>query len=47
MDVQIGRIRSILETAGVRDNTMVWYTADNGRVYVCMCACVCIYTYDE
>ena len=30
MDVQIGRIRAILEEQGVRDDTMVWFTADNG-----------------
>ena len=30
MDVQIGRIRQLLRDKGVADNTMVWYTADNG-----------------
>ena len=30
MDAQIGRIRFILGAYGVRDETMVWFTADNG-----------------
>eukprot|EP00035_Acanthoeca_spectabilis_P002135 m.85326 g.85326 ORF g.85326 m.85326 type:complete len:572 (-) comp11375_c0_seq1:94-1809(-) len=30
MDVQIGRFRQILKDKNVYDNTMVWYTADNG-----------------
>eukprot|EP00041_Stephanoeca_diplocostata_P018626 m.391134 g.391134 ORF g.391134 m.391134 type:complete len:709 (+) comp21070_c0_seq4:212-2338(+) len=30
MDVQIGRLRQMLKDKGVADNTMVWYTADNG-----------------
>jgi arylsulfatase A-like enzyme len=28
MDVQIGRLRKMLKTYGVADNTLVWYTAD-------------------
>ena len=30
MDVQIGRLRAMLKDKGVAENTMVWYTADNG-----------------
>lgn len=30
MDVQIGRLRQMLKDKNVADNTMVWYTADNG-----------------
>jgi hypothetical protein len=30
MDVQIGRLRQMLKDKGISDNTMVWYTADNG-----------------
>lgn len=30
MDVQIGRLRSILDTNQVADNTIIFYTADNG-----------------
>ena len=30
MDVQIGRIRNIVLENGIHNNTMIWYTADNG-----------------
>jgi arylsulfatase A-like enzyme len=30
MDAEIGRLRDELETLGVRDNTMLWLTSDNG-----------------
>jgi arylsulfatase A-like enzyme len=30
MDVQIGRLRKMLSTYGVKENTMIWFTADNG-----------------
>jgi arylsulfatase A-like enzyme len=30
MDVQIGRLRRMLRDRGVANNTMLWYTADNG-----------------
>eukprot|EP00040_Diaphanoeca_grandis_P039653 m.259716 g.259716 ORF g.259716 m.259716 type:complete len:733 (-) comp38560_c0_seq1:181-2379(-) len=30
MDVQIGRLRAMLKTMGIAENTMIWYTADNG-----------------
>jgi hypothetical protein len=30
MDVQIGRLRQLLKTYSVSENTLVWFTADNG-----------------
>eukprot|EP01046_Picozoa_sp_COSAG06_P018225 COSAG06_NODE_1261_length_10074_cov_21.232882_2_plen_254_part_00 len=30
MDVQIGRLRAMLKSYGVANNTALWYTADNG-----------------
>eukprot|EP00729_Bicosta_minor_P018263 gene18263-20285_t len=30
VDVQIGRLRQMLKAMGVADNTMLWYTTDNG-----------------
>ncbi|MDN5202142.1 sulfatase-like hydrolase/transferase [Fulvivirgaceae bacterium BMA10] len=30
MDEQVGRLRSKLEALGVAENTMIWYTSDNG-----------------
>jgi len=30
MDEQIGRLRNVLKEAGIADNTMLWFTSDNG-----------------
>ncbi len=30
LDTQIGRIRSMMVRAGISDNTMLWFTSDNG-----------------
>ncbi len=30
LDEQVGRLRSALQELGVADNTMIWYSADNG-----------------
>ena len=30
MDVQVGRLRQLLEDRNLAEDTMLWYTADNG-----------------
>ena len=30
MDVQVGRLRQLLEDRNLAEGTMLWYTADNG-----------------
>ena len=30
MDVQVGRLRELLRSRGIAENTMLWYTSDNG-----------------
>ena len=33
MDTQIGRLRAELDTLGIRNNTMLWFTSDNGPAH--------------
>jgi hypothetical protein len=49
LDDAVGILLKGLDTAGVRDNTIIFVTGDNGppqvyatRVTVCVCVCVCV-----
>jgi len=34
MDEQIGRLRSLLRSSGIADNTILWFCSDNGPSYI-------------